>query len=109
MAEAPVRPNMSMTRRQAFGAVGAAVAAAGLAEEALAADTPLRAPLPAPEGPTRLYPHQSATRATRDISGMWRFRLDPKDEGEAALVRRIDRDPRDPGAVQLERPVRRRA
>jgi beta-glucuronidase len=76
---------MDITRRQAFGAVGAAVATVGLADGALAAgpDGPIRAPLPAPEGPTRLYPHSSATRATRDLSGLWRFKLDPKDEGEA--------------------------
>lgn len=80
----PAHSRINVTRRQAFGAVGAAVAAAGLADGALAADSPLRAPLPAPEGPTRLYPHASATRATRDISGMWRFRLDPQDQGAAA-------------------------
>jgi beta-glucuronidase len=85
MAEARDPAGLDMTRRQAFGAVGAAVAVTGMAaESAQAADTPLRAPLPAPEGPTRLYPHESLTRATRDISGLWRFRLDPQDKGEAA-------------------------
>jgi beta-glucuronidase len=32
----------------------------------------------------RLYPHESAARSTRDLSGFWGFRLDPKDEGEAS-------------------------
>jgi beta-glucuronidase len=77
---------MDITRREAFGAVGAAVATVGLTDGALAAaaDGSARAPLPAPEGATRLYPHASATRATRDLSGLWRFRLDPEDKGEAA-------------------------
>lgn len=83
MTDTPPRPATEITRRQAFGAVGAAVAVAGLTDAATAADGPIRAPLPAPEGPTRLYPHASATRATRDLSGLWRFKLDPKDEGEA--------------------------
>jgi beta-glucuronidase len=34
--------------------------------------------------PTLLYPHESATRRTRDLSGLWRFKLDKLDEGEAA-------------------------
>ena len=29
-----------------------------------------------------LYPHESPTRATRDLSGLWRFQLDPADRGE---------------------------
>jgi beta-glucuronidase len=29
-----------------------------------------------------LYPHESATRSCRDLSGIWRFRLDPQEEGE---------------------------
>lgn len=31
-----------------------------------------------------LYPHTSSTRQTRDISGIWEFRLDREDAGEAA-------------------------
>lgn len=31
-----------------------------------------------------LYPHESPTRATRDISGVWQFRLDRDGKGEAA-------------------------
>jgi beta-glucuronidase len=34
--------------------------------------------------PTLLYPHESATRRTRDLSGLWKFKLDSRDEGEAA-------------------------
>jgi beta-glucuronidase len=29
-----------------------------------------------------LYPHESPTRSTRDLSGLWRFRLDPTGQGE---------------------------
>lgn len=31
-----------------------------------------------------LYPHTSSTRQTRDLSGIWQFRLDREDAGEAA-------------------------
>ncbi len=31
-----------------------------------------------------LYPHTSSTRQTRDVSGIWQFRLDREDAGEAA-------------------------
>lgn len=67
----------AMTRREAFGLAGAAAA--------IAAAGPVRAQVSAPfpgEGPSLLYPHESTTRSTRDLSGLWRFRLDPKNEGE---------------------------
>lgn len=67
----------AVTRRQAVGAFGlvASVAAAGGA----GAETR--------SGPRRgeaslLFPHESPTRATRDLSGLWRFQMDPKDQGE---------------------------
>jgi|GEM_PF-6262914 len=68
----------AVTRRQAVGAFGLAATAAAAASGA-AAQT--RA------GPKRaeaslLYPHESPTRSTRDLSGLWRFQLDPKDQGE---------------------------
>jgi len=34
--------------------------------------------------PTLLFPHESATRSTRDLSGLWKFKIDKLDEGEAA-------------------------
>ncbi|HZF43423.1 MAG TPA: beta-glucuronidase [Sphingomonadaceae bacterium] len=33
--------------------------------------------------PSRLYPHESSTRSTEDLSGLWKFQLDPQDRGEA--------------------------
>ncbi len=69
-----------MTRRQAF-------ASAGLVSGALLAGR-ARAAVPATPGPESarfapLYPHESATRTARDLSGLWDFRLDPDDRGEA--------------------------
>lgn len=32
---------------------------------------------------TLLYPHESITRTTKDLSGLWRFKLDSEDRGEA--------------------------
>ena len=68
-----------MTRRQVFAGAGlAGVLLAGRAAVATPAAT-------APGEPrfTPLYPHESATRATKDLSGLWDFRLDPDDQGEA--------------------------
>lgn len=85
-ADRPAGGHGAMTRRQAFGAVGAAVAVTTLVERAAVAASPPGAIGTAPaaiERPTLLYPHESAMRATRDLSGLWRFRLDPQDVGEA--------------------------
>ena len=70
-------PASGWTRRGALGALGLAAAAAAESAPATAA--------PATQGePTLLYPHPSATRTTRDLSGLWRFKLDARDEGVAA-------------------------
>jgi len=65
-----------VTRRAALGALGLATVAGGANA----------APLPSPsvaDGPVSLlYPFESPTRSTRDLSGLWRFRLDPDDHGE---------------------------
>ena len=81
MNEATHDGPLPLTRRQAFGAMGAAAAVAGGAssEAAAAAATPI-----AGGPPSLLYPHESATRSTRDLSGLWHFRLDPKNEGLGA-------------------------
>ena len=64
-----------LTRRSALGALTVATAVA--TEGATAAAQPAGRGGPV----TLLYPHESATRRTRDLSGLWRFKLDPKDEG----------------------------
>ncbi len=71
----------ALTRREAFGVAGAVLAGAttvlpGIAEAQT--DAPASRTTP-----SLLYPHESRTRSTRDLSGLWRFRLDPKDVGEA--------------------------
>jgi beta-glucuronidase len=72
----PARPS-AVTRRQAIGALGVAAAATGAVATAAAAQTSVS------RGPVSLlYPHESRTRAARDLSGLWNFQLDPKDEGE---------------------------
>ena len=75
-------PKPAVTRRQAVSALGlmGAISATAAATPTPAAAGP--APLAGPT--TLLYPHESATRATRDLSGLWRFHLDPEDKGEAA-------------------------
>ena len=91
-----------LSRREMLGGVGSAAAllaagavapaAASAATSTAAAATPAHAgALPASGPPTgggqrmaRLYPHESAARSTRDLSGFWGFRLDPRDEGEAS-------------------------
>jgi beta-glucuronidase len=71
--EAQGRP--ALTRRGALGAVGLAAVAAGAQARA--------APLPPASGPVSLlYPFESPTRTSRDLSGLWKFRLDPENAGE---------------------------
>jgi beta-glucuronidase len=71
--------DIDLNRRTFFGAAGGlalTVAAAGGAE-AQAVAKPR-----ASDKPTKLYPHASETRATRDLSGVWKFRADPDRIGE---------------------------
>lgn len=60
--------------------LGAADARAGRAGE------PAKTPAPAPSDrrPGMLYPRQNAHRGVLDLSGLWDFQLDPKQEGESA-------------------------
>jgi len=75
--------NDSLSRRGFLGMAGtAAVAAAAVSTRDAQGQ-----PLPRPVGgnaPTKLYPFESVTRATRDISGVWKFRADPDKQGDAA-------------------------
>ena len=73
---------LAVTRRQAMGAFGALTAGSAVVAAAARAETPTIAAGLAPASP--LYPHESVTRATRDLSGLWKFQLDPKDAGETA-------------------------
>jgi beta-glucuronidase len=71
------RPQRAVTRRQAVSALGLVASAAGAGAAAV----------PAQAQPRRgeaslLYPHESPTRSARDLSGLWRFQLDPSDRGE---------------------------
>jgi beta-glucuronidase len=70
------RPGVS--RRQAVGVLG--VLAAGSAASTAGAQSPV--PLPVSGPASLLYPHESATRSTKDLSGLWKFQLDPEDKGE---------------------------
>ena len=47
-----------------------------------AAPPPPAAPAPATETPIGLYPQANEFREVLDLSGIWDFKLDPKDEGE---------------------------
>ncbi len=70
-----------LDRRTFLGATGG-LALAVAASEAAAAQTAAR-PQPQPQArATKLYPHASETRATRDLSGVWKFRADPERVGE---------------------------
>ncbi|HEY5807956.1 MAG TPA: beta-glucuronidase [Povalibacter sp.] len=69
----------ALTRRAFIGA------ASVLALSATAATGNAAAPnLRASGGstPSSLYPHESPTRSTRDLSGLWQFRADPQEVGE---------------------------
>jgi beta-glucuronidase len=69
------RASTAVTRRAAFGVAGMAIAAAG-------ATTVGAAPAAPDASVSLLYPHQSPTRSARELSGLWRFRLDPENRGE---------------------------
>jgi beta-glucuronidase len=79
-SERPEAGVVPMTRRQAMGALGV-ISAGAAAASAARGEAVAGISGKAPESP--LYPHESPTRATRDLSGLWRFQLDPKDAGEA--------------------------
>jgi beta-glucuronidase len=81
MTDTPPRA-WDLTRRQMFEAGAGVAVAASLAGPATAA-TPVGGAAQAEPRFTPLYPHESATRTTRDLSGLWDFRLDPEDKGEA--------------------------
>jgi len=68
----------TVTRRQAVRALSLVASATA----ASAAAAPTERAMPAAGPVSLLYPHESATRATRDLSGLWRFQLDPADKGE---------------------------
>ncbi len=73
MAQAADGPGL--TRRGALGAAGALAAAGGAAAGAAAAPASGAGPA------SLLYPHESPTRGVRDLSGLWRFKLDAQDVG----------------------------
>lgn len=66
-----------LDRRTFFGLAGGLALATAAGGEAQAAASPRPS-----DKPTKLYPHASETRATRDLSGVWRFRPDPDQVGE---------------------------
>jgi len=66
-----------LDRRTFFGLAGGLALATAAVGEAQAAAVPKPS-----DKPTKLYPHASETRATRDLSGVWKFRADPDQVGE---------------------------
>ena len=67
------------------GAAAAATAIAGRRIMAQQTATPASTPVAAvSEGGGLLYPQQNALRNLLDLSGLWDFELDPKEEGEAS-------------------------
>ncbi|HEY4365671.1 MAG TPA: beta-glucuronidase [Steroidobacteraceae bacterium] len=70
----------SLTRRTFFGVAGGIAMSVG---SAFAADAQPGVQLQPIARPTRLYPYESPTRATRDLSGVWKFRVDPDQVGES--------------------------
>ena len=72
-----------LSRREAMAA--AAIGATTMVATATPGATPVAISGARPTDPrfTPLYPHESSTRSVRDLSGLWRFRLDPKDAGQS--------------------------
>ena len=72
-----------LSRREAMTV--AAVGATTMMATAAPGAAPVAISVARPTDPrfTPLYPHESTTRSVRDLSGLWRFRLDPKDVGES--------------------------
>ena len=64
---------VALTRRESFALAGVAGAVA------IAGRVDAQAP---DEALSLLYPFESPTRSTRDLSGLWRFKLDRDDAGE---------------------------
>ncbi|WP_304217079.1 beta-glucuronidase [Phenylobacterium aquaticum] len=80
-ADTPRTPPPAMTRRQAVGAFGLAASVATAAAAPARAGPHLGGLARGPS--TLLYPHESPTRSVRDLSGLWRFQMDPTDQGES--------------------------
>ncbi|MBW4332019.1 beta galactosidase jelly roll domain-containing protein [Stakelama sp. CBK3Z-3] len=78
--EEPTR--VTLNRRETLGAIGVALSLSAGASEGEAAPARTAAASPPREPAPILYPHSSRTRQTRDLSGLWRFRLDPDGRGE---------------------------
>ncbi len=72
-------PSFAFTRRKMALMLGGAALAASIpfTGGAQAAQPGERRPLSG-----MLFPHESVTRSTRDLSGFWRFKTDPSDVGE---------------------------
>ncbi len=71
-----------LNRRSFIGAAGGIALSVAAAGAAGAAEAQTAARLQTSSNPTKLYPHASETRATRDLSGVWKFRADPDGVGE---------------------------
>ena len=78
--ESSERSSDGISRRAFFGATGAMALTGMAASTVEAQSTTSLQPL---ASPTRLYPYESPTRPTRDLSGVWQFRADPDRVGEA--------------------------
>ena len=68
----------------AAAAAGAASLAGGRAVAPSRPDSPLPRDTMTPGRGGLLYPQRSGTRNLLDLSGLWQFQLDPREEGEAA-------------------------
>jgi beta-glucuronidase len=68
-----------VTRRNFIGAAGAVTMAATATDAS--GQIPVRPS--SDSSPTKLYPFESETRSTRDLSGVWKFKPDPSNEGES--------------------------
>src|SRR5262245_24413110 len=80
----PVPTSARLSRRNFLEATAAGVGAAALGTASAAAEG-RAAPSGAAARPIGLlYPQQNAHRNLLDLSGLWQFQLDPKNEGEAA-------------------------
>ena len=73
----PLDSGDGLTRRTFFGLAGSAVLGSAVATAA-----PASSSVRPSNDPSLLYPHPSATRATRDLSGVWKFWADPEQVGE---------------------------
>jgi len=76
----PVQSGPQLTRRDVIKAVGG-LAVLG-STQMLSGATAEKEIIPKSLRSSILYPHEGPTRSTRNLSGMWQFKLDPKNEGE---------------------------